>query len=98
MFLRVQQSVLFLLLRRIRVVQSYASISTSRRDHDRKEEYDERNTNDNDTNDNRANVTSMIGPYISSKQIAFHTGQFDSDHITKKNKQAFLVGQWIVCM
>ena len=41
--------------------------------------------------DEGTNIAAMIGPYMSSKQIAFHTGQFDSDQIQKKNKQAFLV-------
>ena len=77
-----------LLLRRVSIFPSnriYAS-STAPKSDDDKENKDD----DNDKGDD-ANIASMIGPYVSSKQIAFHTGQFDSEQIQKKNKQAFLV-------
>ena len=44
-----------------------------------------------DSDPEETTVASMIGPYVSSKKIAFHTAQFDSEQIEKKNKQAFLV-------
>lgn len=86
MFFRIQ-STLNLCLRRLPIVSHriYAS-STAPNLEDEKKAKDEEN-NDNED----ASISAMIGPYISSKQIAFHTGQFDSEQIGKKNKQAFLV-------
>ena len=78
-----------LLLRRISIFppnRIYASSTAPESDEDKENKDD----NDNDK-DEDASIASMIGPYVSSKQIAFHTGQFDSEQIQKKNKQAFLV-------
>ena len=88
MLFRIQSS-LNLCLRRIPVAVShriYASSTAPDLKNEKKTKEDERNDDDED-----ASISSMIGPYISSKQIAFHTGQFDSEQIGKKNKQAFLV-------
>ncbi|CAF0743442.1 unnamed protein product [Adineta ricciae] len=87
------QSTLFLSLRRLPTLQSriYASSTAPRSDEDweqdqnRKDKFD-----DNPPENEEASIASMIGPYISSKQMAFHTDQFDSAHIRQKNKQAFL--------
>lgn len=91
MLFRIQPS-FSLFIRRIPVFQSriYAS-STAPRSDDDWEQDQTKDKNQNETQEDDANIAAMIGPYISSKQIAFHTGQFDSEHITKKNKQAFLV-------
>lgn len=85
--LRIQSS-FSLLIRRVPLFQTriYASNTAPRSDD---EWEDEKKAKDETSED--ANIASMIGPYVSSKQIAFHTGQFDSEHIQKKNKQAFLV-------
>jgi hypothetical protein len=75
-----------LLLRRIPIFppnRIYASSTAPNSDEDKEENKDDK--------EDDANIASMIGPYVSSKQIAFHTGQFDSEQIQKKNKQAFLV-------
>lgn len=88
MLFRIQSS-LNLCLHRIPVVFSnriYASSTAPDWKNEKKAKEDEKNDNDEE-----ASISSMIGPYISSKQIAFHTGQFDSEQIGKKNKQAFLV-------
>jgi len=88
MLFRVQS----LCLRRIVLYENriYSSSTAPRSDKDW--EQDEKNKNETkDKDEDEASIASMIGPYISSKQIAFHTGQFDSEHIQKKNKQAFLV-------
>ena len=89
MLFRIQPS-FSLFLRRIPIFQTriYASSTAPRSDNDWNQ--DENNKNETN-NEEEASVASMIGPYVSSKQIAFHTGQFDSEHIQKKNKQAFLV-------
>jgi hypothetical protein len=77
-----------LILRRIVLYQNriYSSSTAPRSEDDWEQD---QKTKDED--EDEANIASMIGPYVSSKQIAFHTGQFDSEHIQKKNKQAFLV-------
>jgi hypothetical protein len=84
MLFRVQS----LLLRRIPIfsnrIYAYSTAPNSEKDKERKDDKEEEDDND-------ASIASMIGPYVSSKQIAFHTGQFDSEHIQKKNKQAFFV-------
>ena len=93
MLFRIQPS-LSLCLRRVPLFinRIYASSTAPRRD-DEKKAKDNRDDDDNANDDQEdVSIASMIGPYISSKQIAFHTGQFDSEHIQKKNKQAFLVG------
>lgn len=79
-----------LILRRIVLNKNriYSSSTAPRSDED--SEPDQKNKEEPKDEDD-ANIASMIGPYVSSKQIAFHTGQFDSEHIQKKNKQAFLV-------
>ncbi|CAF0795356.1 unnamed protein product [Adineta steineri] len=92
MLFRLQPSI-SLVFRRIPIFQTriYASSTAPRSDDDWEQQ--EQNTNDKtqeNTQDDEANIASMIGPYISTKQVAFHTGQFDSEHIKKKNKQAFL--------
>lgn len=75
----------------ISLSRPYSSSSSSNsKDDDQTKERDS-DTNTNDENQEEATVASMIGPYVSSKQIAFHTDQFDSDKFRKKNKQAFLV-------
>ncbi|CAF3354136.1 unnamed protein product [Rotaria sp. Silwood2] len=83
-----------LFLRRIPIYQTriYASSTATRSDDDwEQDQTKDKNENEtHDDDDDEANIASMIGPYISSKQIAFHTGQFDSEQIKKKNKQAFL--------
>jgi hypothetical protein len=88
MLFRVQPS-FPLFLRRIPIFSNriYASSTAPRSD----DEWEEDKKQPKDEKEEEANIASMIGPYISSKQIAFHTGQFDSEHIEKKNKQAFLV-------
>jgi hypothetical protein len=94
MLFRIQPSFSLFLLR-IPIFQTriYAS-STAPRSSDEDSEQDPDNkdkTEKEQVHEDEANIASMIGPYVSSKQIAFHTGQFDSEHIKKKNKQAFLV-------
>jgi signaling intermediate in Toll pathway protein len=87
MLFRVQPS-FQLFLRRIPIFSNriYASSTAPRSD----DEWEEDKKQPKDDKEEEANIASMIGPYISSKQIAFHTGQFDSEQIEKKNKQAFL--------
>jgi len=89
------QPLFSLFLRRIPIFQSRISASSNapRSDEDWKDDQNTKDKTENETHDDEANISSMIGPYVSSKQVAFHTGQFDSEHIKKKNKQAFLV--WI---
>ncbi|CAF1273229.1 unnamed protein product [Rotaria sp. Silwood1] len=87
------QPLFSLFLRRIPIYQAhiYASSTAPRSDEDwEQDQSKDNNKNENETQEDEANIASMIGPYVSSKQIAFHTGQFDSEHIKKKNKQAFL--------
>ncbi len=93
MLFRVQSS-LTLFLRRIPILQNriYASTTTAP---DSDEDWEE-DKKPKDNHEDDANIASMIGPYVSSKQIAFHTGQFDSEHIQKKNKQAFLVCYYLI--
>jgi hypothetical protein len=82
------QPLFSLFLRRIPAFQSRINASSTPR------RADDDNLDDNENNkqeEEEASVASMIGPYVSSKQIAFHTGQFDSEQIQKKNKQASLV-------
>jgi len=88
---RVQPS-FTLFLRRIPIFQNrvYASSTAPRSDENWEQDQKNKDETKNE-NEDEANIASMIGPYVSSKQIAFHTGQFDSEHIQKKNKQAFLV-------
>lgn len=90
MLFRIQPS-LSLCLRRVPLLthRIYASSTAPRRDDEKKAKNDQEDDNTDDREE--ASIAAMIGPYISSKQIAFHTGQFDSEQIQKKNKQAFLV-------
>ncbi|CAF1120766.1 unnamed protein product [Rotaria sordida] len=83
------QPLFSLYLRRIPLFRTriYASSTAPHSDEDWEQD---KNENENEIHEDEPSIASMIGPYISSKQIAFHTGQFDSDHIKKKNKQAFL--------
>ena len=92
MLFRVQPS-LVLFLRRIPSVTTriYASSTAPRSDEEWEQEKNAKNPTENEPGGEEASIAAMIGPYVSSKQIAFHTGQFDSEHIKKKNKQAFLV-------
>ena len=72
----------------------YASSPASRSDEYWEQDQNGKDKNEDETQEDETNIASMIGPYVSSKQIAFHTEQFDSEHIQKKNKQAFLVGSY----
>jgi hypothetical protein len=88
------QSKFSLFLRRIPIFQPriYASSTAPRSDDEWEQDPNNKDKTENEkSEEDEANIASMIGPYVSSKQIAFHTGQFDSEHIKKKNKQAFLV-------
>ena len=88
------QPLFSLFLRRIPIFQTriYASSNSPRSDEDWEQDPNTKDKTETDeTHENEANIASMIGPYVSSKQVAFHTGQFDSEQIKKKNKQAFLV-------
>ena len=71
----------------------YASSTAPRPDENWEQNKNNENKNESEIpeQDEEPTVATMIGPYISSKQIAFHTEQFDSAQIKKKNKQAFLV-------
>jgi hypothetical protein len=94
MLCRVQPS-LRLFWRRIPCLSGriYASSTAPRSDDDWERDKSGKSPTDNESTGEEASIAAMIGPYVSSKQIAFHTGQFDSEHIKKKNKQAFLVGR-----
>lgn len=97
--LRIQPSLLNLFVRRLPCFQNriYASNTAASRSSNDDDWEDEKKTKTDaqreheDGEEEAASIASMIGPYMSSKQIAFHTGQFDSEKIQKKNKQAFLV-------
>jgi len=97
--LRIQSSLLSLFVRRLPCFQNriYASNTAASRSSNDDDWEDEKKTKTDaqreheDGEEEAASIASMIGPYMSSKQIAFHTGQFDSEKIQKKNKQAFLV-------
>ncbi|CAF0846141.1 unnamed protein product [Didymodactylos carnosus] len=68
------------------VNQSKRLIQTNQTsDKDKENEYERHN---NKHTDDRDRIENMIGPYISSNQIAFHTNQFDSQTL-HKNRQAF---------
>ncbi|UJR14553.1 hypothetical protein I4U23_001550 [Adineta vaga] len=89
------QSSLSLFLRRLPIYQSriYASSTAPRSDEDWEQDQNRKEKPEDNSHDNKddpADISSMIGPYVSSKQIAFHTEQFDSAHLRQKNKQAFL--------
>ncbi|CAF3312197.1 unnamed protein product [Rotaria socialis] len=92
MLLRLQPS-FSLFFRRIPIFQNriFASSTAPRSDEEcESDRTTDKTQNENTPQEDEASIVSMIGPYVSSKQIAFHTGQFDSEHIKKKNKQAFL--------
>lgn len=72
-------------------ISASSSSSSSSNETKTKDKNDDDDDEQESHEQEEASVAAMIGPYMSSKQIAFHTGQFDSDQIQKKNKQAFLV-------